>query len=302
MRLVRKRAFIGDPILRISMGIETIAVLGAGQMGNGIAQVAACAGYQVVMIDIKQDYLDNGLAAIENSLSRVVKKERMTQEQADQAISLISTSTEKTSAADADLVVEAIPEIPELKFSTFAELDRICKPEAILASNTSSISINAIADATGRPDRVIGMHFMNPVPVMKLVEIINGKKTSSEVTELVVKASEQMGKVPLACNDSPGFVSNRILCPMINEAILALEEGVAEPDAIDGIMKLGMNHPIGPLALADLIGLDTILHIMNVLHEGFDGDPKYAPSDLLQKMVSEGKLGRKSGEGFYSYT
>ena len=284
------------------MGIETIAVLGAGQMGNGIAQVAACAGYQVVMIDIKQDYLDNGLAAIENSLSRVVKKERMTQEQADQAISLISTSTEKTSAADADLVVEAIPEIPELKFSTFAELDRICKPEAILASNTSSISINAIADATGRPDRVIGMHFMNPVPVMKLVEIINGKKTSSEVTELVVKASEQMGKVPLACNDSPGFVSNRILCPMINEAILALEEGVAEPDAIDGIMKLGMNHPIGPLALADLIGLDTILHIMNVLHEGFDGDPKYAPSDLLQKMVSEGKLGRKSGEGFYSYS
>ena len=284
------------------MGIERIAVLGAGQMGNGIAQVAACAGYQVVMIDIKQDYLDNGLAAIENSLSRVVKKERMTQEQADQAISLISTSTEKTSAADADLVVEAIPEIPELKFSTFAELDRICKPEAILASNTSSISINAIADATSRPDRVIGMHFMNPVPVMKLVEIINGKKTSSEVTELVVKASEQMGKVPLACNDSPGFVSNRILCPMINEAILALEEGVAEPDAIDGIMKLGMNHPIGPLALADLIGLDTILHIMNVLHEGFDGDPKYAPSDLLQKMVSEGKLGRKSGEGFYSYT
>ena len=284
------------------MGIERIAVLGAGQMGNGIAQVAACAGYQVVMIDIKQDYLDNGLAAIENSLSRVVKKERMTQEQADQAISLISTSTEKTSAADADLVVEAIPEIPELKFSTFAELDTICKPEAILASNTSSISINAIADSTSRPDRVIGMHFMNPVPVMKLVEIINGKKTSSEVTELVVKASEQMGKVPLACNDSPGFVSNRILCPMINEAILALEEGVAEPDAIDGIMKLGMNHPIGPLALADLIGLDTILHIMNVLHEGFDGHPKYAPSDLLQKMVSEGKLGRKSGEGFYSYT
>ena len=284
------------------MGIERIAVLGAGQMGNGIAQVAACAGYQVVMIDIKQDYLDNGLAAIENSLSRVVKKERMTQEQADKAISLISTSTEKTSAADADLVVEAIPEIPELKFSTFAELDTICKPEAILASNTSSISINAIADATSRPDRVIGMHFMNPVPVMKLVEIINGKETSSEVTELVVKASEQMGKVPLACNDSPGFVSNRILCPMINEAILALEEGVAEPDAIDGIMKLGMNHPIGPLALADLIGLDTILHIMNVLHEGFEGDPKYAPSNLLQKMVSEGKLGRKSGEGFYSYS
>ena len=287
---------------RLSMGIERIAVIGAGQMGNGIAQVAACAGYEVVMIDIKQDYLDNGLAAIENSLSRVVKKERMTQQEAEKAISLISTSTEKTSAADADLVVEAIPEIPELKFSTFGELDLICKPEAILASNTSSISINAIADATNRPDRVIGMHFMNPVPVMKLVEIINGQETSSEVTELVVEASERMGKVPLACNDSPGFISNRILCPMINEAILALEEGVAEPEAIDGIMKLGMNHPIGPLALADLIGLDTILHIMNVLHEGFEGNPKYAPSDLLKNMVSEGKLGRKSGEGFYNYS
>ena len=288
--------------LRLSMGIERIAVLGAGQMGNGIAQVAACAGYEVVMIDIKQDYLDNGLAAIENSLSRVVKKERMTQQDAEKAISLISTSTEKTTAADADLVVEAIPEIPELKFSTFGELDLICKPEAILASNTSSISINAIADATNRPDRVIGMHFMNPVPVMKLVEIINGQETSSEVIELVVEASERMGKVPLACNDSPGFISNRILCPMINEAILALEEGVAEPEAIDGIMKLGMNHPIGPLALADLIGLDTILHIMNVLHEGFEGNPKYAPSDLLKNMVSEGKLGRKSGEGFYNYS
>ena len=287
---------------RLSMGIERIAVLGAGQMGNGIAQVAACAGYEVVMIDIKQDYLDNGLAAIENSLSRVVKKERMTQQDAEKAISLISTSTEKTSAADADLVVEAIPEIPELKFSTFGELDLICKPEAILASNTSSISINAIADVTNRPDRVIGMHFMNPVPVMKLVEIINGQETSSEVTELVVEASERMGKVPLACNDSPGFISNRILCPMINEAILALEEGVAEPEAIDGIMKLGMNHPIGPLALADLIGLDTILHIMNVLHEGFEGNPKYAPSDLLKNMVSDGKLGRKSGEGFYNYS
>ena len=293
---------MGNLTLRVSMGIERIAVLGAGQMGNGIAQVAACAGYEVVMIDIKQDYLDKGLAAIENSLSRVVKKERMTQQDADAAISLISTSTEKTSASDADLVVEAIPEIPELKFSTFAELDSICKPEAILASNTSSISINAIADATNRPDRVIGMHFMNPVPVMKLVEIINGQNTSSEVTELVVEASERMGKVPLACNDSPGFVSNRILCPMINEAILALEEGVAEPEAIDGIMKLGMNHPIGPLALADLIGLDTILHIMNVLHEGFEGNPKYAPSDLLKNMVSEGKLGRKSGEGFYNYS
>jgi len=287
--------------LRHSMGIEKIAVLGAGQMGNGITQVAACAGYDVVMIDIKQEYLDKGLAAIENSLSRVVKKERMTQQEADDALSLISIDTEKIAASDADLVVEAIPEIPELKFSTFAELDSICKPGSILASNTSSISINAIADATNRPDRVIGMHFMNPVPVMKLVEIINGQDTSAEVTELVIEASERMGKVPLACNDSPGFISNRILCPMINEAILALEEGVAEPEAIDGIMKLGMNHPIGPLALADLIGLDTILHIMNVLFEGFERDPKYAPSKLLRDMVSDGKLGRKSGEGFYDY-
>ena len=287
--------------LRLSMGIERIAVLGAGQMGNGIAQVAACAGYDVVMIDIKQDYLDKGLAAIENSLSRVVKKERMTQQEADEAISLISISTEKIAAADADLVVEAIPEIPELKFSTFAELDSICKPESILASNTSSISINAIADATNRPDRVIGMHFMNPVPVMKLVEIINGRETSSEVSESVIAASERMGKVPLACNDSPGFVSNRILCPMINEAILTLQEGVAEPEAIDGIMKLGMNHPIGPLALSDLIGNDTVLHIMNVLHEGL-ADDKYAPAPLLIEMVEQGKLGRKSGQGFYEYS
>ncbi|MEC8939273.1 MAG: 3-hydroxybutyryl-CoA dehydrogenase [Candidatus Thermoplasmatota archaeon] len=284
------------------MGIQRIAVLGSGQMGNGIAQVAACAGYDVVMIDIQQEFLDKGLASIENSLARVVKKDRRTEEQANAAIAQISTSIDKAAAADADLVVEAIPEIPELKFSTFAELDQICKPEAILASNTSSISINAIADATNRPERVIGMHFMNPVPVMKLVEIINGRETTPEVTALVVEASECMGKVPLACNDSPGFVSNRILCPMINEAILALQEGVAEPEAIDGIMKLGMNHPIGPLALADLIGLDTILHIMNVLHEGFNGDPKYAPSQLLQDMVAEGKLGRKSGSGFYIYS
>lgn len=284
------------------MGIEKIAVLGAGQMGNGIAQVAACAGYDVTMIDIKQEYVDKGLAAIEKSLSRVVKKERMTAEEAANALARVKIATDKSAAADADLVVEAIPEIPDLKFSTFAELDQICKPEAILASNTSSISINAIAAATSRPDRVIGMHFMNPVPVMKLVEIINGSDTSEGVTAAVVAASERMGKTALACNDSPGFISNRILCPMINEAILTLEEGVAEPAAIDGIMKLGMNHPIGPLALADLIGLDTVLHIMNVLHEGFEGDPKYAPSQLLKDMVSEGKLGRKSGSGFFDYS
>ena len=289
----------GSRVARL-MGIEKIAVLGAGQMGNGIAQVAACAGYSVVMIDIKQEYIEAGIAAIEKSLARLVTKERMTQTDADEALALVSVSTEKSAAADADLVVEAIPEIPELKFSVFAELDAICKPEAILASNTSSISINEIAAATKRPDKVIGMHFMNPVAIMRLVEIINGSETSEAVTAAVVEASERMGKTALACNDSPGFVSNRILCPMINEAILTLQEGVAEPEAIDGIMKLGMNHPIGPLALADLIGNDTVLHIMNVLHEGL-GDDKYAPAPLLIQMVEEGKLGRKSGSGFFDY-
>ncbi len=282
------------------MSIQKIAVLGAGQMGNGITQVAACAGYEVTMIDIQQDYVDKGMATIQKSLAKLVSKERMTQPEADAALSRISGSIERSSAADADLVVEAIPEIPDLKFSTFAELDEICNPNAILASNTSSISINDIAAATSRPNKVIGMHFMNPVPIMKLVEIINGSETDQAVTDAVIEASERMGKTALCCNDSPGFVSNRILCPMINEAVLTLQEGVAEPEAIDGIMKLGMNHPIGPLALADLIGNDTVLHIMNVLHAGL-GDDKYAPAPLLIKMVEEGKLGRKSGQGFYSY-
>jgi len=282
------------------MSIEKIAVLGAGQMGNGITQVAACAGYEVTMIDIQQDYVDNGMATIQKSLDKLVSKERITQDDANSAFSRISGSVDRISAADADLVVEAIPEIPELKFSTFAELDEICKPDTILASNTSSISINDIAAATSRPNKVIGMHFMNPVPIMKLVEIINGSETDESVTAAVIAVSEKMGKTALCCNDSPGFVSNRILCPMINEAILTLQDGVAEPEAIDGIMKLGMNHPIGPLALADLIGNDTVLHIMNVLHAGL-GDDKYAPAPLLVQMVSEGKLGRKSGQGFYSY-
>jgi 3-hydroxybutyryl-CoA dehydrogenase len=283
------------------MNIESVGVLGAGQMGNGIAQVAACAGFQVTMVDIEQDYVDKGLAAIERSLGKLVAKERMSEQDAASALARVSISTDKSAVADSDLVVEAIPEIPDLKFSTFAELDRICKPSTILASNTSSISINEIAAATSRPERVIGMHFMNPVPIMKLVEIINGSETASEVSEAVVAAAEKMGKVALCCNDSPGFISNRLLCPMLNEAILALQDGVAEVDAIDGIMKLGMNHPIGPLALSDLIGLDTVLHIMNVLHEGF-GDDKYAPAKLLEEMVAEGKLGRKSGQGFYDYS
>ena len=282
------------------MDIKHIAVIGSGQMGNGIAQVASCAGYQVTMIDIKQELLEKGMKTISSSLQRLVSKERMTQDEADNAVSLISISTETNSCADADLVVEAIPEIPELKYSTFAHLDSICKESTILASNTSSISIDAIADQTLRPQNVIGMHFMNPVPIMKLVEVINGSQTSNEVTSAVLAVAKKMEKTPLMCNDSPGFVSNRILCPMINEAILTYQEGVAEPEAIDGIMKLGMNHPIGPLALSDLIGNDTVLHIMNVLHAGLKDD-KYAPAPLLIQMVEEGKLGRKSGEGFYNY-
>ena len=280
--------------------MKKIAVIGAGQMGNGIAQVAASAGYDVLMVDIRQDFVDKGLSTIEKSLSKLVSKERMTQSDANDTIARISTSIDRNDCRDADLVVEAVPEVLDLKTSIFAELDKICKPECILASNTSSISISTIANSTTRPDKVIGMHFMNPVPIMKLVEIINGDKTSNATNAAVVSAAEHMGKTALSCNDSPGFISNRILCPMLNEAILALEEGVAKPEAIDGIMKLGMNHPIGPLALSDLIGLDTVLHIMNVLHDGL-GDDKYAPAKLLQEMVVEGKLGRKSGEGFYKY-
>ena len=282
------------------MAIRTVGVVGSGQMGNGIAQVAACCGMEVTMVDIKQEFLDRGTSAISHSLDKLVSKERMSPQEADSALSRISSSTELESLSGCDLVVEAIPEIPELKYSTFSKLDSICKPQAILASNTSSISINEIARHTNRPDRVIGMHFMNPVPIMKLVEIINGSETSEEVTSEVVSASEEMGKIPLWCQDSPGFVSNRILMPMINEAILTLQEGVAEPEAIDGIMKLGMNHPIGPLALADLIGLDTVLHIMHVLQEGLASD-KYSPAKLLVEMVEAGKLGRKSGSGFYQY-
>ncbi len=298
------RAHLGIAHFRVvpamCMAIGGVAVLGAGQMGAGIAQVSACAGYEVVMIDISQEFVDRGMGTISSSLEKLVSKGRMSEEESASALSLISSSTDRGAASSADLVVEAIPEIPDLKFSTFSELDSICKPEAILASNTSSISINEIASHTGRPDRVIGMHFMNPVPIMKLIEIINGSETDPEVTAAVLEASEKMGKVPLECNDSPGFVSNRILCPMLNEAILTLQEGVAEPEAIDGIMKLGMNHPIGPLALADLIGLDTVLHIMGVLHEGL-GQEKYAPASLLVEMVESGRLGRKSGSGFYEY-
>ena len=223
------------------MAVRSVGVVGSGQMGNGIAQVAACSGKEVIMVDIKEEFLERGLSTISNSLDKLASKGRITDEQATSALSRISTSVSMDALSECDLVVEAIPEIPELKFSTFSQLDSICKPAAILASNTSSISINEIASHTKRADRVIGMHFMNPVPIMKLVEVINGEETSEEVTSEVISASEEMGKTPLSCMDSPGFVSNRILMPMINEAILTLQEGVAEPDAIDGIMKLGMN-------------------------------------------------------------
>ena len=282
------------------MQVSSIGVVGAGQMGAGIAQVSACAGFSVTLVDIKADVIESGIASIRSSLARIVSKGRLDQKTSDEALDRIQTSLDLGDLAECDLVVEAIPEVLDLKTSTFNRLDAICKPSTILASNTSSISINTIAEFTSRPERVIGMHFMNPVPIMKLVEVINGTHTTELVTSEVISVIEALGKTPLQCNDSPGFVSNRILCPMINEAIITLDEGVAEADAIDGIMKLGMNHPIGPLALADLIGLDTVLNIMRVLHEGLN-DEKYAPSPLLVSMVNEGKLGRKAKIGFYKY-
>ncbi len=286
--------------VRSAMVIRHIGVIGAGQMGNGIAQVAACAGFQITLVDVKQDFLDNARNNIQKSLEKLVSKDRLTKSESNDAFSRINFDIAMEGVSDADLVIEAVPEIFELKHSIFSKLDRICKPYAILATNTSSISIDKIANCTQRPELVIGMHFMNPVPLMKLVEIINGAKTLPEVNNIIVKAAEKMGKIALSCNDSPGFVSNRILCPMLNEAILTLQEGVAEPEAIDGIMKLGMNHPIGPLALADLIGLDTLMHILGVLYDGFEED-KYKPANLLVEMVNNGHLGRKTGKGFYNY-
>lgn len=282
--------------------MKTIAVIGAGTMGNGIAHVFAQNGFKVNLIDISQESLDKGLATIAKNLDRMLAKERITQEEKTVTLNNISSFTNlKEGAKNVDLVVEAATENTNLKLSIFEELDKVCKPETILASNTSSISITQIAAATSRPEKVIGMHFMNPVPIMKLVEIIRGYSTGNDVTTAIMELSKQLGKVPTEVNDYPGFVANRILMPMINEAIETLHHGVAGVAEIDTVMKLGMAHPMGPLQLADFIGLDVCLSILNVLFNGF-GNPKYAPSPLLVNMVTAGKLGVKSGEGFYDYT
>jgi 3-hydroxybutyryl-CoA dehydrogenase len=282
------------------MAIQTFAVIGAGTMGNGIAQVAAAAGLQVCLIDTLPAQLDRARAAITKSLAKFVEKGVIPAEQKDQALARITTATTLEAAATADFAVEAVFEDFGVKSEIFGRLDKLCRPEVILASNTSSIGITRLAAVTGRPDRVIGMHFMNPVPLMKLVEIIRGIATSDDTYRVTRELSEQFGKVPVEVNDYPGFISNRVLMPMINEAIFALMEGVAGREAIDTVMKLGMNHPMGPLTLADFIGLDVCLNILEVLYEGFR-DPKYRPCPLLRKMVDAGWLGRKSGRGFYEY-
>jgi 3-hydroxybutyryl-CoA dehydrogenase len=279
---------------------DRVAVVGAGQMGNGIAHVFAQSGFKVTMIDVSQEALDKGRSTVAKNIERQVKKGTIPAEDQVKILSRIDLSMELEDAAGASLIIEAASEDSGLKYRIFTDLDRIAKPGAVLATNTSSISITEIGRRTSRPDKVIGMHFMNPVPVMKLVEIIRGLATSDETTEYVTDLSLRLGKTPVEVNDFPGFVSNRVLMPMINEAAYCLMEGVAEVEAIDQVMTLGMNHPMGPLALADLIGLDTCVAILEVLRDGI-GDPKYRPCPLLRKYVAAGWLGRKSGRGFYTY-
>ncbi|MGZ8708670.1 MAG: 3-hydroxybutyryl-CoA dehydrogenase [Thermoanaerobaculia bacterium] len=280
--------------------MKNIVVIGGGTMGNGIAHAAAASGFAVTLVDIDEGILQRAVSTITANLQRGVDKGKMTAEERDAVVARIRTHTQLESIGDADIVIEAIIENLEAKTGLFVKLDAITKPECILASNTSSISITKIAAATKRPDKVIGMHFMNPVPVMTLVEVIRGIATSDETWQKVEDLAKRMGKTPIEVNDYPGFISNRVLMPMINEAIFSLYEGVATREAIDGVMKLGMNHPMGPLTLADFIGLDVCLAILRVLEQGF-GDPKYRPCPLLVKMVDAGWLGRKSGRGFYDY-
>ncbi|MCY7947107.1 3-hydroxybutyryl-CoA dehydrogenase [Bacillus atrophaeus] len=282
------------------MEIKKIMVVGAGQMGAGIAQTAAEAGFNVMMNDLKPDFVEKGFGIIKKLLARDAEKGRKTEEETEAIINRISCTANLENANDADFVIEAIIESMEAKTALFKKLDHICPSHAILASNTSSLPITEIAAVTKRPESIIGMHFMNPVPVMKLVEVIRGLATSDETFSTVKNLSEKMGKTPVEVNDFPGFVSNRVLLPMINEAVYCIYEGVAAPEAIDEVMKLGMNHPMGPLQLADFIGLDTCLYIMEVLHSGL-GDPKYRPCPLLRKYVKAGWLGKKSGRGFYAY-
>ena len=283
------------------MDIKTVMVVGAGQMGSGIAQVCAQSDYQVIVNDIKEEFLDKGFAVIARNLARQAEKGKITNEERDQTLSRLRKSIDIRDAGDVDLVIEAAVENMEVKKSIFAELDKYAPEHAILASNTSSLPITEIAATTNRPEKVIGMHFMNPVPVMRLVEIIRGLQTSEEVYQSIESMTKSLQKVPIEVNDFPGFISNRVLMPMINEAIYALYEGVATKEAIDEVMKLGMNHPMGPLTLADFIGLDTCLYIMETLHEGF-GDDKYRPCPLLRKYVKAGWLGKKTGKGFYEYS